>query len=321
MASIGIVGATGLVGSQMVDILRERRFPVDSFHPIASGRSGGKSINYNGTAYPLEIITEETFGKGMIVLGATSAELALEWVPMALKAGAFIIDNSSAFRMKCDIPLIVPEVNGDTLNGTERLIANPNCSTIQLVMALHPLLQLADIEWISISTYQAVSGAGSASLELLTRQENGELTPNNSLQLHRNVNTSIGTPGDKGFCGEETKLMRETAKILSLDFPVFASAARVPVRTGHTESVVVKFRNSASAPGAIELLNDADGVIYSEDPVTPLMVEGTDEVYVDRLRTHPDDDSVLQFWVTADNLRKGAALNAVQIAEIRCQDT
>lgn len=316
MISVGVVGATGLVGSCMIDILRERRFPVDSFHPIASGRSYGKIINYNDTAYPLEIITEETFGKGMILLGATSAELALGWVPMALDAGAIIVDNSSAFRMRSDVPLIVPEVNGTTLKGTERLIANPNCSTIQLVMALSPLLQLGDIEWISVSTYQAVSGAGRTSLELLARQKKDKFTHEDAILLDGNVNTSIGIPGTNGFCGEEMKLMLETAKILSLDFPVFASAARVSVETGHTESVVVKFRDSVSPTNAVKILNDAPGVVYCTNGITPVDVEGTDDVFVDRLRVHPDDDSVLQFWVIADNLRKGAALNAVQIAEM-----
>lgn len=319
MMSIGVVGATGLVGSKMVRILEERGFPVDSFHPIASGRSSGKTIDFHNSVYPLEIITEKTFGKGMILLGATSAELAREWVPKALEAGAFIVDNSSAFRMRSDVPLIVPEVNGNTLKGTERLIANPNCSTIQLVMVLSPLLQLGNIEWISVSTYQAVSGAGRASLELLSSQTKGEATPADTILLPGNVNTSIGIPGGNSFCGEETKLMRETAKILSLDFPVFASAARVPVKTGHTESVVVKFSNTVDVFSAIELLKAASGVVYSQHGITPVDIEGTDDVFVNRLRVHPDDDSVLQFWIIADNLRKGAALNTVQIAELLLQ--
>lgn len=315
MVTVGVVGATGLVGETMIELIQDRSFPVSSFRAFASGRSEGKTVRYLGAEYPVEIITPGTMCKGMLLFGATSAEVAKRWVPVCRRSGSVIIDNSSAFRMDPSVPLVVPEVNGSLLDGTEDLIANPNCSTIQLVVALSPLSALGRIEWVGVSTYQAVSGAGREALDELSRQQTGHPVPAGGVRLHENVVTSIGDPAEDGYCGEEAKLMKETCKIMGSDFPVYASTARVPVRTGHTEAVTVRFDRRVDPKEAAGLLRNAPGVTLSGHGSGPLDAEGTDPVIVDRLRASPADDRTLQFWVIADNLRKGAALNAVQIAE------
>ena len=315
MVSVGVVGATGLVGETMIEVLQDRSFPVGSFHPFASGRSEGKTVRCPGGEYPVEIITPERISKGMFLFGATSSAVAREWVPMARKAGAVVVDNSSAYRMDPDVPLVVPEVNAEAIRGTETLIANPNCSTIQLVVALGPLQGLGRLEWVSVATYQAVSGAGSSAVHELEMQQAGNAPASSSFRIHGNVITSIGEPDDDGLCMEERKLMLETRKILGTDIPVYASTARVAVRTGHTEAVTAVFRHPVDIGRARELLSGAPGLVMAEHGTGPVDVEGRDEVFVDRLRKCPDDPRALQFWVLADNLRKGAALNAVQIAE------
>ncbi len=312
---VGVVGATGLVGETMIKVLQDRSFPCESFHPFASSKSKGKTVRYGTSEYPLEIITSDTICKGMILFGATSANIAKKWIPMCVESGALVIDNSSAYRMDPDTLLVVPEVNGRLISGSENLIANPNCSTIQLAVALSPLRQLGSMEWVSVTTYQAVSGAGKPALEALEMQQSGILPDNPSDRIHENVITSIGTPDAGAFCSEEIKLMNETRKILGLNFHVFASTARVPVRTGHTEAVVVKFNKPVRSEEAFTILGNAPGIKVTESGSSPADAEGTDIVIVDRIRNHPMDKSVLQFWVIADNLRKGAALNAVQIAE------
>ncbi len=315
MISVGVVGATGLVGATMISVLQERSFPVDRFHAFASSESRGKTVQFRNQNYPVEIITPETICKGIILFGATSAEVAKRWVPQCIESGASIIDNSSAFRMNPEVLLAVPEVNGHLITGTENLIANPNCSTIQLVVALNPLAAIRDILWVSIATYQAVSGAGSPELDKLSRQQNGMGIKPGDAHLHENIITGIGPPDANGYCDEELKLMHETCKIMNLDFPVFASTARVPVRTGHTEAVVVKFKSPLLAEEATSVLMNAPGITVSQSGCSPIDVENTDNVVVDRIRNYPDDPTILQFWVLADNLRKGAALNAIQIAE------
>ncbi len=315
MIIIGVVGATGLVGETMINVLQDRSFPSESFHPFASDKSEGRTIRYRGSDYPVEIIRPEAICKGMILFGATSANIAKKWIPMCIEAGALVIDNSSAYRMDPDVHLVVPEVNGHMITGHESIIANPNCSTIQLAVALSPLLVLGNIEWISIATYQAVSGAGTPALEELNRQQRGYLPADNSERIHENILTSIGPQDENSYCGEEVKLMRETCKIIGRDFPVFASTARVPVRTGHTEAVVVKFTDPVRSDEAAKIIHEAPGVSVSESGSSPADTANTDDVIVDRIRNNPLDPTVLQFWVLADNLRKGAALNAVQIAE------
>ena len=316
MISVGIVGATGLVGTTMISVLQERSFPVDRFHAFASGESRGKTVRFRNQNYPVEIITPETLCKGIILFGATSAEVAEKWIPQCIESGAAIIDNSSAFRMNPEVLLAVPEVNGHLITGTENLIANPNCSTIQLVVALNPLAATRLIRWVSVATYQAVSGAGYPALDELSRQQNGMEIKPGTPHMHENIITGIGPTDTNGYCDEELKLMHETCKIMNLDFPVFASTARVPVRTGHTEAVVVKFSSPLLAEEAASILVNAPGITVSQSGCSPVDVENTDTVVVDRIRNYPDDPTILQFWVLADNLRKGAALNAIQIAEV-----
>jgi aspartate-semialdehyde dehydrogenase len=319
MPVTGVVGVTGLVGRTMMEILQERSFPVERFLAFASDASEGRSVRFHGRDYPVQIISPGAISKGTILFGGTSAEIARTWIPGCLAAGAVIIDNSSAFRMDPGVPLVVPEVNGGVLTGREQLIANPNCSTIQLVLALAPLAASREILWVSVATYQSVSGAGTPALQELERQGNGAAPSEGFPRVFGNVVTCIGPPSGDGYCGEETKLMRETSRIMGTDFPIYASTARVPVRIGHTESVTVKFASPFPSAEAVAVLAASPGVVVCTSGIGPVDVEGTDEVFVDRVRNPPDDPNVLQMWVMADNVRKGAALNAVQIAELLLQ--
>jgi aspartate-semialdehyde dehydrogenase len=318
MPVAGVVGVTGLVGRTMMEILQERSFPVERFLAFASDASAseGRSVRFDGLDCPVQIISPDSISKGTVLFGATSADVAREWIPGCVSAGAVIIDNSSAFRMDPGVPLVVPEVNGGVLTGREGLIANPNCSTIQLVLALAPLAASRKILWVSIATYQSVSGAGTPALEELQRQIRGAAPTEGNPVFSGNVVTSIGPPSGDGYCGEEIKLMMETSRIMGTDFPVYASTARVPVRIGHTEAVTVKFVSPFPSAEAAAVLAASPGVRVSASGVGPVDVEGTDEVFVDRIRNFQGDPSVLQMWVIADNVRKGAALNAVQIAEL-----
>jgi len=313
MITVGITGATGLVGQEMLSVLQESALSFSNVKLFASSESDGKSYKFRGSALPVEIIKKSSLEKGMILLGATSADIALEWVPMAIKAGAYVIDNSSAFRMKDGVPLVVPEVNPEAVEEGMKLIANPNCSTIQLVMALGPLRKLSPIEWVSVSTYQSVSGAGRDGIDRLLLQERSG--PRKG-ELHRNIICEIGDPGPSGYTEEELKLVRETNKILGEKITVFPACARVPVTVGHTESVAVRFTEPVRAVDAEELLASSPGVVAGKHGYEPLSVQGTNDTFVGRIRNHPSDERVLQFWVTADNVRKGAALNAVQILEL-----
>ncbi|MCK5840936.1 MAG: aspartate-semialdehyde dehydrogenase [Candidatus Sabulitectum sp.] len=313
MARVGIVGATGLVGDKMISVLQESSLSISELKLFATKKSLGRSINFRGLPHTVEIIQNASWEKGMIILGATSSETAHSWVPDALKAGAYVIDNSSAFRMDKNVPLVVPEVNREDIKSHHRLISNPNCSTIQLVMALGPLRTIARFEWVSVSTYQSVSGSGRDGIAALNKQEklSAEID-----SFHRNVICEIGYPEPSGYTGEEIKLVMETPKILGLEFPVFPACARVPVMIGHTESVTIKFGRNTSADEVRMVLEEAPGVKVSELGCQPVEVEGTNYTVVGRIRNHPVDQSIIQFWVTADNVRKGAALNAVQILEI-----
>ncbi|MCK5785630.1 MAG: aspartate-semialdehyde dehydrogenase [Candidatus Sabulitectum sp.] len=313
MIKIGIVGATGLVGREMLSVLQETTLSISELRLFATARNAGQTLNFRGLPHPIEIIQKHSWEKGMIILGATSSETACKWVPDALDAGACIIDNSSAYRMDENVPLVVPEVNPEAINPGHRLIANPNCSTIQLVMALGPLRDVSPIEWISVATYQSVSGGGREGIETLRRQEHE--VPGKG-HFHRNVICEIGLPEPSGYTGEEIKLIDETPKILGIDLPVFSSCARVPVMIGHTESVTVKFTERVSSEKVEQALAEAPGISVKDLGCQPVEAAGTDSVFVGRIRNHPNDDSIIQFWVTADNIRKGAALNAIQIMEL-----
>lgn len=313
MLTVGVVGATGLVGSKMIEILQERSLPVKRLLAFASRSGPDRTVSFRGESIPVEIINPAVLEKGTVLFGATSSGVAAQWVPPCLLREVVIIDNSSAFRMSPGVPLVVPEVNPGAIPENPGLIANPNCSTIQLVTALAPLARLSPIEWVSVSTYQSVSGAGAKGLAALEADEGREPAVN---RFHRNVVCEIGDTAETGYTTEETKLVRETVKIMGVSFPVFPAAARVPVGVGHTESVTVRFRKSVPCAGAEAALLGSKGIAVAREGVQPVAVEGTDKVWVGRLRNHPADPRVLQFWVTADNVRKGAALNAVQILEL-----
>lgn len=310
----GVVGATGLVGTEMMKLLVERLdVPASGILAFASGASDGKTVECGGESIHVARFDAMLVMDGDYLLGATSGEAAAAWVPSAVSQGAVVIDNSSRFRMDGNVPLVVPEVNMGSVPEGCRLIANPNCSTIQLVMALAPLAAVAEIEWVAVSTYQSVSGAGTPAVRELERQEAGLSDTMPGMMFHRNVLASIGGIDDDSYCEEESKLARETLKILGRSFGVFPSCARVPVRVGHLESVTMRFREPLGRDRVCRILRSAPGVVLSEDGVPPVECEGTSEVFVGRVRQSPHDACVVQMWITADNVRKGAALNAVQI--------
>lgn len=317
----GVVGATGLVGREMTATL-ERLMPgrIDRFLPFASDGSAGRTVEFEGRPVSVLPLDPGSIPEGAWLLGATSAAVASEWVPEALRRGAVVIDNSSRFRMDPAVPLVVPEVNPETIPAGCRLVANPNCSTIQLAVVLAPLLDLAEIEWAAVSTYQSVSGAGSPALDELDAQEEGRSTLPREGWFHENILTSVGEDCGGAWCEEEIKLMNETSRILGRRFPIFAACARVPVRVGHTESVTVRFASEVDAVEAVRRLGSAPGVAVSAAGAAPVTVAGTDAVVAGRVRNHPSDARVLQLWITADNIRKGAALNAVQILRLMAGD-
>lgn len=326
---VAVVGATGAVGEMMRCVLRERRFPIASIKFLASERSAGKEIEFAGRTYTVEPLRPEAFIDIDLVLSSTPAAVSREWSPIAARAGAFVVDNSSAWRMDPDVPLVVPEVNAHTLTrASKRIIANPNCSTIQMVVALKPLHDFARIRRIVVCTYQASSGKGAkglydlqTQLQALIRGENPPPPIAHAAQLAGNVVPHDWKLGEDGYSEEEWKMIRETRKILGDEtILVSPTTARVPVHTGHAEAINVEFQRPISPEQARELLRRAPGVVVMDDYAKgeipmPVLAAGRDEVFVGRIRRDPTVAHGLNLWVVADNLRKGAATNAVQIAE------
>lgn len=328
--SIAIVGATGAVGCVMRQLLIERRVPYRSVKFLASERSAGKPVEFDGRTYQVEPLRPEAFEGVDLVLSSTPAAVSREWSPIAARAGAVVVDNSSAWRMDPDVPLVVPEVNPHALNRLPKgIVANPNCSTIQMVVALKPLHDLARIKRIVVCTYQASSGKGATGLCELDAQlaalGRGEPLP--PVKAHRdrlagNVLPHDWKLGDDGYSEEEWKMIRETRKILGDDsILVSPTTARVPVRTGHSEAVNVEFHQPITVEQAREALRRAPGVVVLDDYAAgvvplPIHAEGRDETFVGRIRKDPTVPHGLNLWIVADNLRKGAATNAVQIAEV-----
>jgi aspartate-semialdehyde dehydrogenase len=323
MPNVAIVGATGLVGTLIARVLEERAFPVDSIRFLASPRSVGQSISFRGRSHTVEALRPEAFPGIDYVLSSTPASISREFSPIAAKAGATVIDNSSAWRMDLEVPLVVPEVNAHALGRIPKgIVANPNCSTIQLVVALKPLHELATIKRVVVATYQASSGKGAkglvdldAQLAAIGRGENIPAPTAHAGQLAGNVLTLDWKLGEDGFTEEETKMMCETVKIMGDErIRVSATCARVPVRTGHSEAVHIEFEKPISPEQARAVLKSAPGIVLADAPM-PLNIEGRDEVFVGRIRKDPSVPNGLSLWIVADNLRKGAATNAVQIAE------
>ncbi len=326
-----IAGATGNVGRAMISILEERNFPVDRIRLLASSRSVGKKLSFNGTEIEVEELTLGSFEKGELILSSPGGSVSKWYAPSAVKAGAMVIDNTSAFRMDSDVPLVVPEVNPKEAFNHKGIIANPNCSTIQMVVVLKPLHDAARIRRIVVSTYQAVSGAGIAAIKELAEQSrailDGKSYDNTVFPKQIAFNCLPQIPqknafGDNYYSEEEMKMVDETRKIMMDDtIAITATTVRVPVFTGHSESVNVETERKLTRDDAISILKNAPGVTVIDDPgeeAYPLAceAEGKDPTYVGRIREDISHRSALDMWIVSDNLRKGAALNAVQIAEL-----
>ena len=329
--NVCVAGATGNVGRTIIQILEERNFPVDRLRLLASIRSVGKKISFKGAEIAVEELTLNSFEKGEIILSSPGGSVSRWYVPSAVKSGAVVIDNTSAFRMDRDVPLVVPEVNPQEAHNHKGIIANPNCSTIQMVMVLKPLHDAAKIKRVVVSTYQAVSGAGIAAIRELEEQSRaiidrkeyeGTVFPH---QIAFNCIPQIPQKnafGTNFYTEEEIKMVNETRKIMmDPSIRITATTVRVPVFTGHSESVNIETERKLTRDEAITLLNNAPGVTVLDDPsaaVYPLAceAEGKDETFVGRIREDISLDNALDMWIVSDNLRKGAALNTVQIAEL-----
>jgi aspartate-semialdehyde dehydrogenase len=316
-----------MVGHEMLKVLAQRQFPSAHVKALASERSKGLTISYNGSSVQVEPIDEKAFKGVDVALFAASGDIALMYGPLAAEAGALVIDLSSAWRMKDNVPLVVPEVNPEDIRDNEGIIANPNCCAIPLTVVLNPLHKAAGVERVLVSTYQSASGAGRALVDELEEQTSaiaGGIEPTAVVypyQLAYNVVPGGWRPEADGYNEEEVKIVNETRKILHMaELRIAATCVRVPVPVGHGESVFIETKSKISADEARTILGSAPGVIVEDDPhaklyPTPHHVAGKDEVYVGRIRNDPSSERGLALWLVADNIRKGAALNAVQIAE------
>ncbi|MDV2989497.1 MAG: aspartate-semialdehyde dehydrogenase [Dehalogenimonas sp.] len=324
---VAIVGATGLVGQEFIKILQQRHFPVDHLELLASDRSAGRKLNYNGRQIEVRETTPDSFEDIDLSLFSAGADISRHFSPIAAKKGAVVIDNSAAFRMDNGVPLVVPEVNIEDARNHHGIIANPNCSTIQMVVVLNPLHQFNPIKRVVVSTYQAVSGTGTPAIDALSEQtrtvlEGQPVTPHvYPHQIAFNLLPEIDIFMDSGYTKEEWKMLVETRKIMHLpNLPLSATCVRVPVFIGHSEALNIEFDRPISADEARNILAKAPGVRVLDDPTVslyphPWMAAGTDETWVGRIRQDCSHPKGLTMWVVADNVRKGAALNAVQIAE------
>jgi len=319
---VAVVGATGLVGGVMLKVLEERGFPVRELLPVASARSVGATVHFRGKQVPVIDMEDAVAARPDIALFSAGGGTSLEWAPRFAEAGCTVIDNSSAWRMDPNVPLVVPEINADALAGHQRIIANPNCSTIQLVMALAPLHRAYGVQRVVVSTYQAVSGTGMKAVQQLEDERQGvqgdKAYPH---PIDRNVIPACDAFSEEGYTKEELKLANETRKILDPVIRVTATAVRVPVTGGHSEAVNVEFDVEFDMAEVRRLLGDAPGVELMDDPSSnnypmPILAHDRDAVLVGRLRRDLTQERTLNLWIVADNLRKGAATNAVQIAEV-----
>ena len=323
---VAIVGATGLVGQEFIKVLEQRNFPMDSIHLLASDRSAGKKLFVSHREIVVKETAPESFKEIDIALFSAGAETSRYFAPIAAQSGAVVVDNSSAFRMDPRVPLVVPEVNPEDIKWHKGIIANPNCSTIQMVVALYPLHRVNPIKRIIAATYQAVSGTGSAAVEELTEQAKQVLEGQTTVphvyphQIAFNLLPEIDVFLDNDYTKEEWKMVEETRKIMHDDIAISATCVRVPVFIGHSEALHIEFSQPMSPDEARRILAQAPGVKILDDPAIslypqPWSAAGTDEVFVGRIHRDASHSCGLVMWVVADNMRKGAALNAVQIAE------
>ena len=334
---VAVVGVTGAVGKQLLAIIQQRQFPVRELVPFASARSEGRPITLNGKTYPCQVLKKEAFAGIQIAFFDASDVVSKEWVPQVAEAGAWVVDNSGYFRMEKDIPLLVPEINGQLLDSKlagrpmlsarERILSGPNCSTVQLVMALKPIQDHWGIKRVVVSTYQSTSGAGTAAMDELTEQTAKVLSrePANpkvfAHQIAFNCIPHIGGFQTDNYTSEENKIMAESRKILNLpNLKITATAVRVPTLICHSESVNVECNRPVTPEQFREVLRDLPGIVLMDEPKQNLYPMNTtgggeDPVYIGRIRKDDSIENGLNFWVVSDNLRKGAALNAVQIGE------
>jgi aspartate-semialdehyde dehydrogenase len=328
---VGVLGATGAVGSTILEVIAEREFPVSEVVPFASERSAGREIPWNGSTLECRPLGPETIQGLDVVLSSAGGAVSSEWAPKLVEAGAVVVDNTSYWRMHEDVPLVVAGVNPDAAAGHKGIVANPNCTTMVMMMALAPIHRAVGLERLVVSTYQAVSGTGQRAIEEMKEQSRavlaGEPVPEPRIYPHRiafNVlpQVEVFKDGDD-YTTEERKVMAETRKILDIgeEVSISATCARVPVVSGHSESVNVRTAEDLSPEDCRELLAEAPGVIVVDDPAAgayPMAIDaaGRDEVLVGRVRRDPDQECTLNLWIAGDNLRKGAATNAVQVAEL-----
>jgi aspartate-semialdehyde dehydrogenase len=319
---VAVVGATGLVGTKMLQVLQERNFPLTELIPVASEKSIGKTVLFGGKEYPVRLMEDAIAMKPEIAIFSAGGKTSLEWAPKFAEVGTTVIDNSSAWRMDPDKKLVVPEVNAQTLTKTDKIIANPNCSTIQMVVVLQPLHLKYKIKRVVVSTYQSVTGTGKKAVDQLMNERNGvEGEMAYPYPIDMNLIPHIDVFLDNGYTKEEMKMVNETKKIMGDDaIRVTATTVRVPVIGGHSESVNIEFENDFDLSEVRDLLSHAAGVTVMDDVKNnlypmPITAHDKDDTFVGRLRRDETQANTLNCWIVSDNLRKGAATNAVQIAE------
>jgi aspartate-semialdehyde dehydrogenase len=319
---IAVVGATGMVGNVMLEVLKEFNFPVTELIPVASEKSVGKMVEFGSLEFPVVGLETAVQMKPDVAIFSAGGQTSLDWAPRFAEVGTVVIDNSSAWRMDPTKKLVVPEINGDELTAEDKIIANPNCSTIQLVLALAPLHKAYTIKRVVVSTYQSITGTGVKAVEQMENERNGL---NGEMAYHypidKNCIPQCDVFIDNGYTKEEMKLTNETKKILDPGINLTATAVRVPVVGGHSEAVNIEFEHDFELSEVRRLLHEQDGITLKDDPTTntypmPKYAEGKNDVFVGRIRRDESQENTLNMWIVADNLRKGAATNAVQIANL-----
>jgi len=319
---VAVVGATGMVGSVMLKVLEERNFPLTELIPVASEKSVGKKVNFGKKEYEIVSLETAVSMKPEMAIFSAGGDTSLDWAPKFAEAGTTVIDNSSAWRMNPENKLVIPEINASLLTKSDKIIANPNCSTIQLLMALKPLHDTYGIKRVVVSTYQSITGTGVKAVQQLENEysgEKGEMAY--PYPIHKNALPHCDVFQENGYTKEEMKLSNETKKILGDDsVNVTATAIRIPVVGGHSESVNIEFKKDFDEADVRKILSDFPGITVQDNPAVntypmPIYAEGKDDVFVGRIRRDYSQPNTLNMWIVADNLRKGAATNAVQIAE------
>jgi aspartate-semialdehyde dehydrogenase len=319
---VAVVGATGMVGNVMLKVLREHNFPITELIPVASEKSVGTEIDFGGLSYKVVNLETAVSMKPDVAIFSAGGETSLEWAPKFAEVGTTVIDNSSAWRMDPTKKLIVPEINGHELTAADKIIANPNCSTIQMVLTLAPLHKAYKIKRVVVSTYQSITGTGVKAVQQMENERNGingDMAYN--YPIDKNCIPQCDSFLDNGYTKEEMKLTNETKKILDPAINVTATAVRVPVVGGHSEAVNIEFENDFDLADVRKLLHEQSGITLKDDPTTysypmPKYAEGKDDVFVGRIRRDESQANTLNLWIVADNLRKGAATNAVQIGKL-----